>query len=118
MPLAAMATEFSITEVQASELAAVLVYIVKSVLYESDPEATMRSVDANAVGLDVRLRGLIEQVLELFILSFLFSWRAHAAHPTSVFHLRFILLDHYGTVARVARSVYPFAALSAAVRGR
>lgn len=71
MPFAAMATEFSITEVQASELAAVLVHIVKSVLYESDPEATMRSVDANAVGLDVRLRGLIEQVLELS--SFLFS---------------------------------------------
>jgi hypothetical protein len=62
MPTAAIAAEFSITEPQASELAAVLVQIVKAALYESSAEAAMRALDAHAVGLDSRLRGLIEQV--------------------------------------------------------
>ena len=117
MPLAAMATEFSITEPQASELAAVLVHIVKSVLYESDPEATMRSVDAKAVGLDVRLRGLIEQVLKFppCPLSLLWVYPRYSSYFQICFR---VWLDYYGAAARVARSVHSVAPLSAPVRGR
>ena len=62
MPLAALATEFSVSESQAGELAAVLVAVVKAALYDSTVDPALALVDRNAPGLDARLRSLIEQV--------------------------------------------------------
>jgi len=63
MPLATIASEFSIDEAQAKNLSSVLICIVKAALYENDAGPALALIDAEATGLDGRLRGLIEQIL-------------------------------------------------------
>lgn len=63
MPISNISEEFSLSEDQARELSMGVIHLVKVVLYDSDVEAAMKTLDSEVPTIDARLRGLIEQIL-------------------------------------------------------
>lgn len=63
MPIATLCEELSINEIQAIELTHVLIHIIKAALYDSEVEPTLLMIDSETKDLDVRLRGLIGQII-------------------------------------------------------